>query len=189
MPEPPDHVDETIESIVELHRRAERRASPAQRTVETWTFRLGSARLALVALALTLAWVAVNGSISALGGRPPDPPPFMWLETIASVGALLMTLLIVATENRQGATAERRAQLDLQINLLTERKVTKLMAMLEELRRDSPAIRDRYDPELDRMLEAANPQAIADRLDERHVETVAEMLAEDAAEARQPRKD
>ena len=191
MPEPTDHVDETIESIIELHRRADRRTSAAQRTVEAWTYRLGSARLALAALAVTLVWVALNGSIAALGRHAPDPPPFYWLETFASVGALLMTLLIVATENRQGSIAERRAQLDLQINLLTERKVTKLIGMLEDLRRDSPTVRDRHDPEVARMLEATDPQQIADRLDERHGQLLEGELTEAAApaDAGQLRKD
>jgi uncharacterized membrane protein len=50
----------------------------------------------------------------------------------------------------QSGSAERdrrtAAHLDLQINLLTEQKVTKLIRLLEELRADMPGVRTRHDP-------------------------------------------
>ncbi len=75
------------------------------------------------------------------------------------MSALLTTILILITENRQNRHADERAQLDLQVNLLAERKIAKVIALLEELRRDLPSVRDRVDPEADAMEEAMDPLA------------------------------
>jgi uncharacterized membrane protein len=58
---------------------------------------------------------------------------------------LTATLVLVAQE-RRNELSERRAHLDVQINLLTEQKVTKMIHLLEELRRDLPLVRDGEDP-------------------------------------------
>jgi len=60
-------------------------------------------------------------------------------------GALVATTVLTA-QNRQNVENERRAHLELQVNLLAEQKVTKIIALLEELRRDLPIVRDRRDP-------------------------------------------
>jgi uncharacterized membrane protein len=50
-------------------------------------------------------------------------------------------------QNRQARIEDQRAHLDLQVNLLTEQKVTKLIHLLEELRLDLPMVKHRHDPE------------------------------------------
>ena len=70
------------------------------------------------------------------------------------------------TQNRQGRLSEQRAHLDLQINLLAERKITKIIALLEELRRDSPTIKDRYDGVAEAMEHPADPQLVVKALEE-----------------------
>jgi uncharacterized membrane protein len=74
--------------------------------------------------------------------------------------ALLMTTSILATQNRQGRLAKQRMHLDLQVNLLSEQKVAKVIALLEELRRDMPSVKDRDDPQAKAMSEAVDPHAV-----------------------------
>jgi uncharacterized membrane protein len=71
-----------------------------------------------------------------------------------------MTTLVLITANRQTRNAEERSHLDLQVNLLAEHKVAKLIALVEELRRDLPMVRDRIDREADSMQEAVDPAAM-----------------------------
>jgi uncharacterized membrane protein len=54
--------------------------------------------------------------------------------------------VVLIAQRRQTKVTEERAHLDLQINLLTEQKVTKLIHLIEELRRDLPMVRNREDP-------------------------------------------
>jgi uncharacterized membrane protein len=119
-----------------------------------------------VILLIVVGWVVFNVATPALWGwRRLDPPPFFWLQGTVALSALLMTTLVLITENRQTRNAEERSHLDLQVNLLAEHKVAKLIALVEELRRDLPMVRDRIDREADAMQEAVDPHAMLDALE------------------------
>ncbi|MHC5830273.1 MAG: DUF1003 domain-containing protein, partial [Nostoc sp.] len=65
---------------------------------------------------------------------------------------------------RQENFAEQRAQLMLQLNLLSEQKIAKIIALLEELRTDLPNVINRHDSEAELMREAADPIAVLEAL-------------------------
>ena len=48
-----------------------------------------------------------------------------------SSNALLLTIAVLIRQNRMAQIAEHRSHLDLQINLLTEQKVTKILELVE----------------------------------------------------------
>jgi uncharacterized membrane protein len=89
-----------------------------------------------------------------------DGPPFPWLQGALSLSALLVTTMVLATQNRQAKRATRRGDLELQVNLLAEQKTAKLIALLEELRRDLPSVRDRVDSVANALAKAVDPQAV-----------------------------
>jgi len=131
--------------------------------------------------AVVLLWVVVNLLLRVHGARLYDAPPFPWLQGLIGLGALLLTIVVLITQNRQGKLAERRAQLDLQVSLSSEQKIAKLIALVEELRRDLPSVKNRIDPEAEAMSEAADPHAVLEALEERLEEKLEETL-EEAAE-------
>jgi len=180
----PDPVGHTIESIAQLHTRAEQKVHPHQRAVETVTGVLGRPAFLHIVLLLVAAWVLLNVFAHRLGLRQIDPPPFYWLQGTVGLGALLMTIIVLITQNRQGQLAERRAQLDLQINLLTEQKVTKVIELVEELRRDLPGVRNRHDPEAEAMTEVADPHAVLTALEVSltHRDVIEELMDETEAQ-------
>jgi uncharacterized membrane protein len=79
-----------------------------------------------------------------------------------------MATMVLAAQNRQRHVADEHAQLDLQINLLAEQKVAKLISLLEELRRDMPNVANRVDPLAEAMTHAVDPHAVASALRETH---------------------
>ena len=95
-----------------------------------------------------------------------DPPPFDLLQLTLGIISLPMTIAVLIKQDRQEKLAEQRAQLSLQLNLLSEQKIAKLIGLVEELRRDLPNVEDRYDPEVEIMKEAADPQAVMTALEE-----------------------
>jgi len=161
---------ETVESVADLDRGAERAISLHQRWIERTTSALGRPRTVYVVLTFTVAWIAVN-SVLAPMGRAFDPPPFAYLDCIISLAALLMTIIILTTENRTHVHDARRDRLDLQINLMNERKISKVIEMLEALRSDSPTIPNRLDPEATEMRRTADTAAIVRAIDERMPDT------------------
>jgi uncharacterized membrane protein len=80
------------------------------------------------------AWIAIN-----LGwtGLPRFDPSFVVLAMAASVEAIFLSTFVLISQNRMSALSERRADLDLQISLLAEHEVTRLLqitrAMAERL--------------------------------------------------------
>jgi uncharacterized membrane protein len=115
---------------------------------------------------VVMLWVVVNTLGSKAGLPVLDPPPFSWLQGVMSLSALLVTTMVLTTQNRQAKRAFQRGNLELQVNLVSEQKIAKLISLLEELRRDLPSVRDRVDPVADAMAEAVDAQAVVTGLED-----------------------
>ena len=163
---PGDLVSQNIDAIAALHAHAERGVSRYQRAIEAATALLGRPLFLYLILAFVTLWVGGNLLAPRLHWPRWDPPPFNWLQGIITLAALLMTTVVLITQNRQGKNEERRAQLDLQVNLLAEQKIAKLIALVEELRRDLPNVQNRHDPEAEAMTASADPHAVLSALEE-----------------------
>ena len=161
-----DPVYQSVASVASLHVQAEERVDPHQRLVERLTRLCGRPGFFYGVAVASAVWVGGNLLSRLWGHGLWDVPPFFWLQSVAGVSAFLLSVMILTTQNRQARLAERRAQLDLQINLLTEQKVAKLIALVEELRRDMPQVANRHDPEAMAMTEAADPAAVLNALEE-----------------------
>jgi uncharacterized membrane protein len=113
-------------------------------------------------------WVLLNVFAPRFAVAPFDPAPYFWLQGLVGLGALLTTTIVLITQTRQGKLAEQRAQLELQVSLLAEQKTAKLIALLEELRRDLPEVTNRHDAEAAAMEQSTDPHAILDALKTLH---------------------
>ena len=152
-----DILDQDIETIVAIRMKAERKVGKHQRLIEKLTDTLGRPFSVYSLLVLVVLWILANLLEKILGLGIIDAPPFPWLQDVMSIGAFFMTVVILTTQNRQAREEEQRRHLELQINLLTERKVSKMISLLEDLRRDMPHVEDRVDPEADAMQEPVDP--------------------------------
>ncbi|GAC1373424.1 MAG: DUF1003 domain-containing protein [Ktedonobacteraceae bacterium] len=161
-----DLIDHNIETIISLHMHAELKMSRHQRVLERVTALLGRPAFFYLTLLVVVMWILLNVFASHLHLPVIDPAPFYWLQGVVGFCALLTTILVLTTQNRQARFSERRKHLDLQVNLVVEHKVSKLIALVEELRRDMPTVKDRFDQEAEAMSEAVDPQAVFLALDE-----------------------
>lgn len=157
----PEHVGQKIQTIAELFAKADRRVGRHQLAIERVTDAIGRPATAYALASVVVAWMLANGLAQHLGVRPLDPPPFTGLQVATCVAALLMTVTILTTQNRVAKLAQQRAKLDLQVNLIAEEKIAKVVALLEELRRDLPSVRDRKDSLAEAMTEAVDLHAVA----------------------------
>lgn len=159
-----DPVSATVQTIADLHARSEGRVSPHQRRIERITAFLGRPIAIFLSAVFMGLWITANLILKYRLGHTFDEPPFYWLQGVISATALFTTLTVLATQNRQGRINERREQLDLQISLLVEHKVAKLIALVEELRHDLPNVQDHDDPEARTMMKAADPHQVIKEL-------------------------
>lgn len=171
-------LDRDIEAIVALRLRAEHRVSRHQRLIERATSMLGQPVALYTIVLLVMLWIIINLLHSLLGLPNVDQPPFPWLQDAISLSALVMTVIVLTTQNRQAKMTEQRRHLDLQITLLTERKVSKIIQLLEELRYDLPSVHNRVDSEANVMKEPVDPHTALSALNQTLKKTAQERQIE-----------
>ncbi len=177
-----DPISQNIETILAFYTREEQKISRSQRRLENISGFVGRPLYLGFILTFVSLWVLANVFARQLGLVEFDPAPFFWLQGIVSLGALLTATVVLIKQNRLAKIEEQRAQLDLQLNLLTEQKTTKLIDLIEELRHDLPMVKNRHDPEAAAFQQPTDPHVVLAALDERR-ETEARL--KDAGEAQQ----
>jgi uncharacterized membrane protein len=152
----PDHVDEAVRSVMQLHSDHHDQATPPIRAVNRITaFIARPQSIALIGLGVA-AWVGANAAASMFGLRAIDPPPFPWLEAAMSLFSLFVVMLVLVAQKHEDELNTHRDTLTLELAILSEHKIAKVIQLLEELRRDSPHVQDRVDSQADQMSEPAD---------------------------------
>jgi uncharacterized membrane protein len=156
----PPSVNENIGTIAEFYARHEEHTSATQKMVERIARFLGSPGYVVANLVLMVVWVAANLGADEMDWQSFDEPPFFWLQGIIGLNAFIISTTVLIRQNRMSRLAEHHAHLDLQVNLLTEEKSSKIIALLEELRRDMPGVRNKTDQEADELAKHADAKAV-----------------------------
>jgi uncharacterized membrane protein len=156
---------ESVESIVGLYEKNGQAGNHLQSAIDHASDFAGRSVFVAMLISAIILWLLYNLLAHEAGLRPFDKPPFAWLELSLTLIALLLAAVIVATQRREDRLADRRARLTLQLALLSEKKNAKIIALLEEIRRDSPALANRIDPESDALSAPADPKAILSHID------------------------
>jgi uncharacterized membrane protein len=153
--------DDSPEAVVRADSEADLQDSlHLQRTVNRLGDLLGRPIFVLLLIIWVAVWLAFNEFAPAFGWKAFDAPPFAELELTITLVALFLTAIIVATQRRDDRLADRRAQLTLHLAVLADRKNAKIIALLEEIRRDSPTLADRHDEESEEMSTPADANSL-----------------------------
>lgn len=151
-------VEETAEQLAALHNEQERAAGSVQKFANRVTATLGRPGTLAIIFILMISWMSGNYIARRMGVSAVDQFPFPDLAFVATVAALLIALLILTTQQHQSQLAERRSQLTLQISILSEKKIAKVIALIEEQREESPVLASRTDDEADAMSRSVDPR-------------------------------
>jgi uncharacterized membrane protein len=135
-----------------------------ERIAEAITRFTGSMRFVYLHLILFGLWII--GNLGVVPGVPQFDPSFVILAMVASVEAIFLSTFILISQNRMTAAADKRADLDLQINLLAEHEVTKLVALVSALA-DRMGLKTEVDPEVEELKQDVAPEAVLDEIEER----------------------
>jgi uncharacterized membrane protein len=122
---------QNIETLRERRRRERESATLEQRVAQRITDFAGSMRFVYLHVALYGFWIVAN--LGWIGGLRPWDPSFVVLAMIASVEAIFLSTFILITQNRMSIADDRRAELDLQVGLLAEQEITKLVQLVAEI--------------------------------------------------------
>lgn len=162
----PHSVTENIETISGHYARHEEQVTRAQAFIEKMSLFLGSPSYVAGSVVVIVCWIAWNLAAPELFDVTEfDEPPFFWLQGVIGLNALLISTTVLIRQNRMSVLAAHNAHLDLQVSLLAEEKTSKIIAMLEELRRDSPDIPDKVDAEADEMAQSADTHVVLEAIE------------------------
>ena len=166
---PPDPADlasvlnRNIDSLQKRHLKQEREASLQDKIAEAVTRFTGSLAFVYIHVGVFGVWILWN--IGAIPGFKAWDPTFVILATEASVEAIFLSTFVLISQNRAARLADKRANLDLQINLLSEHEVTRLLTL-------TIAIAKRLDvdvslqPELAELEKDVAPETVLDKIEE-----------------------
>ena len=112
-------------------------------------------------------WLLIN--LGFFGMKPFDPYPFGLLTMIVSLEAIFLSTFVLISQNRISAEADRRADLDLQIGLLAEHELTRVLVMLDAIQ-DKLGIENDTDTELLELERNVRPEEVLDEMDRRQRE-------------------
>jgi uncharacterized membrane protein len=130
---PPRPVTENIDAVVEIEKRAVSDRTAIDRATDAITGAAGSVAFVVVHVVGFAAWMWINTRF----GYRFDPYPFTLLNLVVSLEAIVLTSLVLMTQNRMTLQADKRAHLDLQVNLLSEQELTAILRMVDALCRNS----------------------------------------------------
>ncbi len=155
-----------LDALTASYEREDAEVPGAQRVIEMVSTFFGSPAYYVFAVTFIIAWVSVNLVGVRFGWPYVDEPPFFLLQGSISANALLLTIAVLIRQSRTAQLATHPTHLDLQINLLTEQKVTRLIQMLGDgTPRGAQALAgNRREAEL---AMAADPQALLSAIKER----------------------
>jgi uncharacterized membrane protein len=127
-------VQQNIDTILELEKEALQNLSAIENIAVKVTSFAGSTPFLIFHVCWFIGWILINsGAIPGI--TPFDPFPFSFLTLVVSLEAIFLTLLVLMSQNRMTKVADKRAHLDLQINLLDEQETTMILKMVQKISR------------------------------------------------------
>ena len=165
-PDASDGMNETLRAnIARLRARdaADRANAPlSARLASAITDLAGSMTFVAIHAVAYGAWIAVN--LGWVPGVPRFDPSFVVLAMEASVEAIFLSTFVLITQNRMAAEAERRASLDLHINLLAEHELTKLADLVARMAAHMGV--EVHDPEFQEVRQDVRPERVLNALED-----------------------
>ena len=125
----------TTERNIEIVARLERRFLDERTVVERigdviGTF-AGSMWFVLLHVVWFAAWFIINTGHAGI--KPFDPYPFIFLSMAVSVEAVLLSTFVLMKQNRMSLRSDQRNELNLQVDLLAEKEITKVLQLLQHI--------------------------------------------------------
>jgi uncharacterized membrane protein len=156
-------VESNIHSVADLERAFEHRRRRTDRIADAVGGFTGSITFVVVHLLWFTAWFLVNTGVIPHVKRF-DPFPFILLSMIVSVEAVLLSAFVLIKQNRMQQKTDIRDHLNLQIDLLAEKEVTKSLQLLRAIA-EKVGVDERGDAELEEMANATSVDSLAERIE------------------------
>lgn len=155
-------VQRNIRALLDRRKLDYERKTREIRIADAITRFTGSMMFVYIHLVLFGAWIVAN-----LPGIPfPHfDPTYVVLAMFASVEAIFLSTFVLISQNRMSEQADKRADLDLQISLLAEHEVTRLITLVKAVA-ERLDVEASHDPELPELQKDVEPERVLDVMEE-----------------------
>jgi len=150
-----------IKAIAELESRSEAQRSTLDRVSQLVSTFASSAKFVVLHFIWFSVWIVVN----VIAEHPVDRFPFTFLTFLVSLEAIFLTSFVLISQSHLEQHSRRRAELDLQISLLAEEEMTKMLVSINAIAEHLGIDVVSRDPELQAMAAKTDVSELADALE------------------------
>jgi uncharacterized membrane protein len=162
-------VDRNIRALLEQRQEQQGSRSRQERIADAVTRFTGSMRFVYIHLLLFGSWIVTN--LGWLPGVSRFDPSFVVLAMVASVEAIFLSTFVLISQNRMSALADKRADLDLQVSLLAEHEITRLISLVTAMA-ERMGLDQAQDPELSELSRDVRPEKVMETMEAHEREVV-----------------
>jgi uncharacterized membrane protein len=155
-------LERNIEALIERRREEAAAATGEERFVTAITHFVGSMVFVYVHLAIFGFWIVTN--VWGLLGIPRFDPSLAYLAVTASLEAIFLATFVLITQNRMSAAADRRADLHVQMTLLVEHELTRMMSIVSAVAQKL-GVTTSVDSEVEELKQDVAAEAVLDKLE------------------------
>jgi uncharacterized membrane protein len=161
-------MDRNIKQLVKLRQNEEKEKTRDEHIADKITGFTGTMSFVYIHLILFGLYIIWNAGLT---GIKPIDPGFTGLSTIASVEAIFLSTFVLIRQNRMNKLADKRANLDLQVSLLAEHEVTRLLTLVSEIGRKLE-VEEANNHDYDDLNTEITPEKVLDTIDKHKQEIV-----------------
>lgn len=161
-------VERNIKALLKRRKRENKAKTTEEKVADAITRFAGSMLFVYIHLTLFGLWIIWN--LGWLGLQPFDQS-LVVLAMFASVEAIFLSTFVLLSQNRANTQADRRADLDLQVSLLAEHEITRLITLVTAIAKKMD-IDDAHHPELDELAQDIHPEKVMDTMDKHKEDSI-----------------
>ena len=162
-------VQSNIQAIAAMQEHLEESRGPIDRIADVIANFSGSMGFVLVHAIWFTAWFLWNTGVIP-GVKKFDPYPFILLAMIVSVEGVLLSTFVLMKQNRMQRKSDARDHVNLQIDLLAEKEVTKSLRLLRAICQKLEISEAEMDPELEEMMTTTSVDTLAGDVERKLIE-------------------
>ena len=163
-------MERNIRQLLKLRQQEEKEKTTDEHIADKITHFTGSMAFVYIHIIAFGLWIIYNKGL--IGIKPVDPS-FTGLMLLASVEAIFLSSFVLIRQNRMNVLADKRANLDLQVSLLAEHEITRLITLVKAIAHKLK-IQEADNPEIDELTRDVKPEEVLDTIDRHKKDSIRE---------------
>ena len=146
-----------IRAVADIERHTREQRTPLERLADA----VGRTVSSPVFITIHVTWFTIWILGNTVFEWNLDPYPFSLLALAVALEAALLTGFVLMSQGRMTEQAEKRAHLDLQVNLLAEQELTAILRVVSRLAEQAGIDPNSCDPRIEELLRPTDVQRLS----------------------------